>query len=131
MQNTTAPREGLYDPFYEHDACGVGAVIDIEGRRSSAIVQQGRHVLLHLNHRGACGCEENTGDGAGMLIQVPHAFFAREAGRLKCELPALGAYGVGMLFLPKDKAQGATCRGIIEKVVKEEGQAVLGWREVP
>src|SRR6185503_16790696 len=126
-----AAPKGLYDPWFDHDACGVGSVIDIKGRKSNGLVAQGRQVLLNLAHRGACGCEENTGDGAGMLIQVPHKFFANEAEKGQFKLPAEGKYGVGMLFLPRDQAENTTCRGIVEKLVKEEGHALLGWRKVP
>ena len=123
--------QGLYDPAHEHDACGVGFVVDIKGRKSHAIVSQALTVLKNLLHRGACGCEVNTGDGAGITIQMPHAFLARECGRLGIALPAPGHYGVGLVFLPRDPAQAATCRGILEQIVCEEGQTVLGWRDVP
>src|SRR5262245_48948259 len=123
--------QGLYDPAHEHDACGVGFVVDIKGRKSHAIVSQALTVLKNLLHRGACGCEVNTGDGAGITIQMPHAFLARECGRLGIALPVPGHYGVGLVFLPRDPDQAATCRGILEQVVCEEGQTVLGWRDVP
>ena len=123
--------QGLYDPAHEHDACGVGFVVDIKGRKSHAIVSQSLTVLKNLLHRGACGCEVNTGDGAGITIQMPHAFLARECGRLGIALPAPGHYGVGLVFLPRDPAQAATCRSILEQTVCEEGQTVLGWRDVP
>ncbi len=123
--------QGLYDPAHEHDACGVGFVVDIKGRKSHAIVSQALTVLKNLLHRGACGCEVNTGDGAGILIQMPHAFLSRECGRLGIALPGPGHYGVGLVFLPRDPAQAATCRGILEQIVCEEGQTVLGWRDVP
>jgi glutamate synthase (ferredoxin) len=123
--------QGLYDPAHEHDACGVGFVVDIKGRKSHAIVSQSLTVLKNLLHRGACGCEVNTGDGAGITIQMPHAFLARECGRLGIALPAPGHYGVGLVFLPRDPAQAATCRTILEQTVCEEGQTVLGWRDVP
>src|SRR5262245_48435484 len=125
------PAQGLYDPSCEHDGCGVGFVVDIKGRKSHAIVSQALGVLKNLLHRGACGCEPNTGDGAGILIQMPHAFLSRECGRLGVELPAPGHYGAGLVFLPRDPAQAATCRGILEQIVHEEGQTILGWREVP
>src|SRR5262245_33825002 len=99
------PAPGLYDPSTERDACGVGFVVDIKGRRSHAIVSQALTVLKNLLHRGACGCEPNTGDGAGILIQMPHAFLAREAERLGIALPAPGHYGSGLVFLPRDRAQ--------------------------
>jgi len=124
-------RKGLADPWHDHDACGVGAVINIKGKKSNELVAQGRQVLLNLAHRGACGCEENTGDGAGMLIQLPHAFLSAEADKLKFKLPAEGSYAVGKLFMPKDKAESETCRGIVDRIVKEEGQTLLGWRDVP
>src|SRR5580765_3538946 len=133
MSTTTGMPEaqGLYDPAHEHDACGVGFVVDIKGRKSHAIVSQSLTVLKNLLHRGACGCEVNTGDGAGITIQMPHAFLARECSRLGIALPAPGHYGVGLVFLPRDPAQAATCRSILEQTVSEEGQTVLGWRDVP
>src|SRR5437016_4467307 len=93
-------KQGLYDPWYEHDACGVGFVVDLKGRKSHGLVEQALQILLNLEHRGACGCESNTGDGAGILLQTPHRFLAREADRLRIELPDYGGYGVGMVFLP-------------------------------
>src|SRR6266851_4914066 len=115
------PAQGLYDPAHEHDACGVGFVVDIKGRRSHAIVSQALTVLKNLLHRGACGCEVNTGDGAGILIQMPHQFLERECSRLGLTLPAPGHYG----------AERAECRAILERTVAEEGQVTLGWRPVP
>ncbi len=97
------PAQGLYDPAHEHDACGVGFVVDIKGRKSHAIVSQALTVLKNLLHRGACGCEVNTGDGAGILIQMPHRFLERECGRLGIALPAPGRYGAGLVFLPRDR----------------------------
>ena len=125
------PAQGLYDPAHEHDACGVGFVVDMKGRKSHAIVSQALTVLKNLLHRGACGCEVNTGDGAGILIQMPHAFLEREAARLGFALPAPGHYGAGLVFLPRDPAQAATCQQMLAAIVAEEGQSVLGWREVP
>jgi glutamate synthase (NADPH) large chain len=125
------PAQGLYDPAHEHDACGVGFVVDIKGRRSHAIVSQALEVLKNLLHRGACGCEVNTGDGAGILIQMPHAFLGRECGRLGIRLPGPGHYGAGLVFLPRDPAQAAECERILEGMVRDEGQTVLGWRDVP
>ena len=92
--------QGLYDPRHEHDACGIGFVANIEGRKSHDIVLKGIQILINLTHRGACGCDPQTGDGAGILIQIPHAFFERECSRLGFTLPAPGEYGVGMVFLP-------------------------------
>jgi len=125
------PKQGLYDPANEHDACGIGFVADIQGRRTHKIVEQGVEVLVNLTHRGACGCDPDTGDGAGMLMQIPHEFFIRETDRLGIKLPEPGQYGVGMLFLSKDPSDQAKARGMVERVVVEEGQEVLGWRKVP
>jgi len=124
-------RQGLYDPQFEHDSCGVGFVVDIKGRKSHRIVTQALSVLKNLLHRGACGCEVNTGDGAGILIQLPHAFLARECGTLGITLPAPRWYGAGLVFLPTDPSQAARCQAIFEEIIREEGQALLGWRDVP
>ena len=123
--------QGLYDPQFEHDSCGVGFVVDIKGRKSHRIVTQALTVLKNLLHRGACGCEVNTGDGAGILIQMPHAFLARECGTLGITLPAPRWYGAGLVFLPTDPSQAARCKAIFEEIIREEGQALLGWRDVP
>ncbi|MEK7363717.1 MAG: glutamate synthase subunit alpha, partial [candidate division NC10 bacterium] len=125
------PAQGLYDPAHEHDACGVGFVVDMKGRKSHAIVTQALSVLKNLLHRGACGCEVNTGDGAGILIQMPHAFLSRECSRIGITLPAPRWYGAGLVFLPTDPAQAARCRQIFEELILEEGQTLLGWRDVP
>jgi glutamate synthase (ferredoxin) len=124
-------KQGLYDPRHEHDACGVGFVVDIAGRKSHEIVRQAVRVLLNLEHRGACGCEKNTGDGAGILLQIPHLFLARECAALPIDLPAPGHYAVGMLFLPRDAESRAQCERLFEEITREEGQRVLGWRTVP
>lgn len=123
--------QGLYNPEHEHDACGVGFVVNIKGQRSHEIVLKGLEVLDNLTHRGACGCDPLTGDGAGILMQIPHAFFAREAAKLALDLPAPGDYGVGMVFLPLDPHKREACEAVFEQVVREEGQHVLGWRTVP
>src|SRR5229473_1112321 len=125
------PAQGLYDPAHEHDACGVGFVVDIKGRKSHGIVTQALTVLKNLLHRGACGCEVNTGDGAGILIQMPHLFLTRECAALGVALPEPGRYGAGLVFLPRDTRDRAACRAILERIVVEEGQVVLGWRPVP
>ena len=122
---------GLYDPANEHDACGVGFVAHVKGRRSHAIVRQAMQVLINLQHRGACGCEANTGDGAGILLQMPDRFFRGEAERLGFELPPLRSYGAGLIFLPRDAERRGRIKGLFERIVVEEGQRVLGWREVP
>src|SRR5438552_12128318 len=124
-------KQGLYDPQFEHEACGVGFVVNTKGRKSHAIIQQALEVLLNLDHRGACGCEANTGDGAGILIQPPHNFFKLVAKEARLKLPGPGEYGVGMLFLPQDAAQRAECEKIFSNIVAEEGQRLLGWRTIP
>ena len=125
------PRQGLYDPQFEHEACGVGFVVNIKGKKSHTIIEQSLRVLLNLNHRGACGCEVNTGDGAGILLQTPHAFFKEAIKSSGFALPSPGEYGVGMVFLPHDAAQRAECEKIFTAIVAEEGQRVLGWRSIP
>lgn len=123
--------QGLYDPRQEHDACGIGFVANINGQRSHDCIVKGIQVLINLTHRGACGCDPETGDGAGVLIQIPHRFFARECGRLGFALPPQGEYGVGMTFLPVEPQARLQCEGIVERIVREEGLAVLGWRDTP
>src|SRR5579863_10204300 len=125
------PAQGLYDPQFEHDACGIGFVADISGRKSHDIVLKGVQILINLTHRGACGCDPQTGDGAGILIQIPHSFFQQECSRLGFELPAPGEYGVGMAFLPVDRHERILCEGILERIAVEEGLTVLGWRDTP
>src|SRR5579871_3885838 len=125
------PAQGLYDPCFEHDACGVGFVANIDGRKSHEIVLKGIQILINLTHRGACGCDPQTGDGAGILIQIPHEFFERECTKLGFTLPAKGEYGVGMVFLPVDRQERILCEGILEKAAKEHGLQVLGWRDTP
>src|SRR5689334_10734567 len=123
--------QGLYDPAHEHDACGVGFVVDIKGRKSHAIVRQGLLVLINLLHRGACGCEPNTGDGAGILLQVPDKFLRKQCGRIGIPLPGPKDYGVGCVFLPRDGVQREKVQRLIATLVAEEGQRLLGWRDVP
>src|SRR5262249_10998295 len=125
------PKQGLYDPRFEHDACGVGFVVNANGRRSNEIIRQSLRVLLNLEHRGACGSEANTGDGAGILIQSPHNFFAVQCDRLGIDLPACELYGIGMAFLPVDSGDRFQCESLLERTVQEEGQTILGWRTVP
>ena len=96
---------GLYDPSQEHDACGVGFVVDIKGRQSHGVIEQGLQILLNLLHRGACGCEANTGDGAGVLIQMPDRFLRKATAALGFALPPLGQYAAGLVFLPKGQAE--------------------------
>ena len=123
--------QGLYDPRHEHDACGIGFVASIKGHKSHDIIAKGIQVLINLTHRGACGCDPETGDGAGILIQIPHKFFARECATLGFTLPAEGEYGVGMTFLPVEPHQRLSCEGILERIMREEGLTVLGWRDTP
>ncbi len=123
--------QGLYHPSLEHDACGIGFVASVKGHKSHEIITKGIQVLINLTHRGACGCDPETGDGAGVLIQIPHAFFARVCGELGFTLPAPGEYGVGIVFLPVDPQERLLCEGIVERVVREEGLQVLGWRDTP
>ncbi len=124
-------RHGLYDPQMEHDACGVGFVAHIKGEKSRAIVEQALEVLRRLAHRGASGSDPETGDGAGILLQLPHRFFKREGLHLGWEMPRRRRYGVGMVFLPPDPAARAACERVFEEVVRELGQRVIGWRDVP
>src|SRR5579864_6548499 len=124
-------RQGLYDPQFEHEACGVGFVVNIKGRKSHSIIQQALQVLLNLDHRGACGCEANTGDGAGILIQPPHEFLKLVAKEGKVKLPGAGDYAIGMVFLPPDNAQRAECEKVFAAIIAEEGQRLLGWRTIP
>ncbi len=132
MNQTGMPsRQGLYDPRYEHDSCGVGFIVDMCGRKSHDILQKAIRILVNLEHRGACGCEKNTGDGAGILLQMPHRFLAEECSRLKITLPPPGNYGAGIVFLPSDTADRQRCEQVFERIVREEGQRFLGWRTVP
>ena len=133
MINTSVapPSAGLYEPAQEHDSCGVGFVVDMKGRKSHAIVSNAITILKNLLHRGACGCEENTGDGVGILLQKPDKFFRRECKRHSIKLPEFDRYGAGMVFLPRDPEQSQQCQAIFEEIVQDEGQHVLGWRDVP
>jgi glutamate synthase (ferredoxin) len=121
----------LYDPQFEHEACGVGFVVNIKGRKSHTIIEQALQMLLNLDHRGACGCEANTGDGAGILLQTPHAFFKEVTRSAGFSLPSAAEYGVGMVYMPHDPAQRAECETIFAGIVAEEGQRILGWRTIP
>ena len=128
MQHLLPPASGLYDPRFEHDACGVSFVVDIQGRRSHNIVSMGIGALCSMEHRGATGAEADTGDGAGVLIQIPHRFLSEVAG---FPLPAMGGYGVGLAFLPTDEQHRANALRSISQIANEEQLEVLGWREVP
>ena len=124
-------QQGLYDPWFEHDACGVGFVVDMKGRKSRRILQQGLQILRNLDHRGAAGAEPNTGDGAGVLVQLPHNFFVEVARKARITLPAAGDYGVGLLFLPRNPSVRRKLEQKFEQIVQSEGQVFLGWRTVP
>ncbi len=130
-QSTFPARQGLYDPRHEHDACGVGFVVHVKGQRSHTIVTQALQLLINLLHRGACGCEVNTGDGAGILLQMPDRFLRKEARRLGLTLPAERGYGAGLMFLPTDPGAARRIQDLVAQIAEEEGQRVLGWRDVP
>ncbi|HEX2520395.1 MAG TPA: glutamate synthase central domain-containing protein, partial [Castellaniella sp.] len=123
--------QGLYDPQNEHDSCGVGFVAHIKGRKSHSIIQQGLKILENLDHRGAVGADELMGDGAGILIQIPDALYRQELAAQGIELPEPDEYGVAMVFLPKETASRLACQQELERAVRDEGQVVLGWRDVP
>jgi len=127
-QGTLPPKQGLYDPAYEHDACGVGFVANIKGKKSHEILLQGLGILERLTHRGAVGADPRAGDGAGILLQIPDGFFRTV---VDFDLPEVGAYAIGMVFLPRNQASRAECEETIERLVIQEGQQVLGWRDVP
>jgi glutamate synthase domain-containing protein 2/glutamate synthase domain-containing protein 1/glutamate synthase domain-containing protein 3 len=124
-------RSGLYDPRWEHDACGIGAVANISGRRDHAIIEYGNEVLLNLMHRGAAGSDESTGDGAGILFQIPHEFFDQEVRRLRFRLPEPRRYGVGMVFGPREAGLRGRCEDLLNGAIDHLGLKVLGWRDVP
>jgi len=125
------PAQGLYDPRNEHDACGVGFLCHLKGQASNRIVQQALQMLENMDHRGACGCEQNSGDGAGIMVRMPDAFFRRKCAAIGFSLPPLGQYGAGNVFLPQDVVLRAECERIIAKVVRDNGMTLLGWRDVP
>jgi glutamate synthase domain-containing protein 2/glutamate synthase domain-containing protein 1/glutamate synthase domain-containing protein 3 len=124
-------KQGLYDPQYEHDACGIGFVANILGEKSHSIVRDGVDILTNLTHRGARGAEENTGDGAGILVQIPHAFLQKKVARRGFTLPEPGQYGVGVLYMPPDATHRRALEIEFANIVAAEGQKVLGWRSVP
>jgi glutamate synthase (NADPH/NADH) large chain len=132
MTNPALPaRQGLYDPANEHDACGVGFIAHIKGAKSHTIIEQGLQILKNLTHRGAVGADPKAGDGAGILIQIPDPFFREELAKQGIKLPPPGEYGVGMVFLPQEPASRLACEYEIERAIKDEGQVLLGWRDVP
>jgi glutamate synthase (ferredoxin) len=129
--NKLPAKQGLYDPQFERDACGVGFIVHKSGKKSHAIVEQALTILLNLDHRGACGCESNTGDGAGILIQMPHKFLKKVAEAEAIALPEAGQYGVGAIYTSPDRATREQSQQIFAKIAAEEGQQVIGWRDVP
>lgn len=131
MYNGLPQKQGLYDPKNEHDACGIGFVANIKGKPSHEIVRQALNVLCNLDHRGGQGSESNTGDGAGILLQIPHSYFLKSLADQGVQLPAATEYGVAMVYLPQDQVLRAQCEQLLEAFVVEVGQVVLGWRTVP
>ncbi|MDD1627158.1 MAG: glutamate synthase subunit alpha, partial [Methylococcaceae bacterium] len=130
-QSTLPARQGLYDPRHEHDACGVGFIVHIKGHKSHAIVKQGLDLLRNLTHRGAVGADPFAGDGAGILIQIPDAFLRTECDKQGLSLPAEGDYAVGMVFLPRDVSDRASCETLFTEIIAREKAILLGWRDVP
>ncbi|MDD1629595.1 MAG: glutamate synthase subunit alpha, partial [Methylococcaceae bacterium] len=130
-QNTLPTRQGLYDPRNEHDACGVGFIVHIKGHKSHAIVSQGLELLRNLTHRGAVGADPYAGDGAGILIQLPDAFLRAECDKQGLTLPPEGDYAVGMVFLPRDASDRASCETLFTEIIARENAILLGWRDVP
>ncbi len=129
--NNFPKKQGLYDPQFESDSCGVGFVCDIKGRRSHNIIRQGIQILNRLSHRGAVGFDPKVGDGAGLLIQIPHDFLLKECKKTGIKLGETGTYATGLIFLPRDNGEKDFCIAAFEDVIKKEGQRLLGWREVP
>ena len=123
------PKQGLYDPAHEHDSCGVGFVAHVKGKRSHQILIDAEEVLRNMDHRGACGCEANTGDGAGILTALPHEFLTRVVKQeLKSDLPEPGEFAAGIVFLPTDAAERAKCKSVVEEIIKQQKQRLVGWR---
>ena len=124
-------KQGLYDPDFEHDSCGVGFIVHMKGKKSHDIIRSGIQILENLSHRGACGCDPQTGDGAGILIQMPDAFFRKKCDKINIDLPPAGDYAAGIVFLPPNSSDRNTIEQWFEQIIHEEGQKFLGWREVP
>ena len=131
MRKGLPVKQGMYDPQFEKDACGMGFVAHIKGRKSHEIVEQALTLLFNMEHRGGQGSEPNTGDGAGILLQIPHRFFSAETAKIGFELPEPGQYAVAMVFLPQDESARRNHEEIFEGIISEEGQTLLGWRTVP
>ena len=124
-------QQGLYHPSFEHDSCGVGFIANIKGRKSHQTIKDGLTMLERMAHRGACGCEANTGDGAGILIQVPHEFYVNECRKLNIKLPSFGQYGVGLVFFPADAKVREECRTVLNRQIKKMKMSLLGYRLLP
>ena len=125
-------KRGLYDPQFEHDACGVGFIANVKGVRSHQIVRDASIMLTNMDHRGACGCEPNTGDGAGIMTALPHQFLQKVAKvDLQSELPAPGQFAAGLVFLPTNKSEREKCMATVNRIIAEQGQRLVGWRNVP
>src|SRR3954466_7776796 len=129
--NSRPPAVGLYDPSLEKDSCGVGFIANIKGQKSHQIVADAINILCNLEHRGAVGADPRAGDGAGILVQIPHAFFKRKAAEIGFQLPEPGEYAIGALFLPKETAWRKVIQSIVAEQIKAEGLMLLGWRDVP
>src|SRR5438874_1482885 len=125
------PPQGLYDPAFEHDSCGVGFLCHMKGKESHQVVDQALEMLERMAHRGACGCEPDSGDGAGIMMKLPDKFLRREMGKKGIALPPFGQYGVAMVFLPKDMVSRRHCEAVVEKTIKDNGMTVIAWRDVP
>ena len=124
-------QQGLYDPSFEHDACGIGFVANIKGNKSHQHISDALTILENMEHRGACGCEVNTGDGAGIFLQIPHEFFFDECVKLGVHLPSFGKYGVGVIFFPKEIKLREECRDIFNRAAEKLGLEILTYRSVP
>src|SRR6478735_4814524 len=132
MHGGKPKKHGLYDPANEKDSCGVGFIAHIKGVRSHSIVRDATIALEHMDHRGACGCEANTGDGAGILTAIPDELMRTEAKRLfNVELPEIGRYAIAQVFLPRDEKEREFCKNNLRKYVEAQGQRFVGWRRVP
>src|SRR5580658_7994190 len=127
----TPRAQGLYDPANERDACGVGFVADMKNRKSHAILEKGLQILVNLDHRGATGADATLGDGCGVLVQIPHPFFAQECAKLGFKLPEPGHYAIGQFFMPRDREARAQVEKIVAEAIAGEGQKLIGWRDVP
>jgi glutamate synthase (NADPH/NADH) large chain len=131
MNTQDIRQQGLYHPSFEKDSCGVGFIANIKGSKSHQIVSDALTMLERMEHRGACGCEPNTGDGAGILIQVPHEFFSSECTKRGFKLPAFGSYGVGLVFFPRDAKVREECRTVLNRQIKKMKMSLIGYRALP